>query len=280
MKVNNPTPKGFTLIELLVVIAIISILASMLLPALSRGKERAKMTTCLNNLRQMGISAKLYIDDQRKYPPAGVVDPVDLLPKDARQTLGGYDPRPQYQTLYPSAKARPLYAYMKPSESYRCPADKGQRILPCPLPVKLKPSNWETIGCSYQYNAGALTTLSGGGFKLPPIDAGVGVAGKAEDWAPHPDRYILLHEPPARLYGCLGIPPEWYQWHYAKGASDITDPQRAPQQFISPVQFVDGHAAVHNFSKSLSTDPLFPYEETRDWIWYKPADTNFFQARN
>ena len=275
MKTQHQKRAGFTLIELLVVIAIIAILASLLLPSLSRAKEKAKTTTCLNNFRQMGISIKLWIDDHSaKFPPAGVVDPVDLLAKDTRQTLGGFDPRPAYATLFPSAKARPLHDYVKPSEVYHCPADKGQRILPCPLPVKLKPSNWETVGCSYQYNAGSLTTLAGGGFRLPPEDPGEGIANKAEDWAPSPERYILLHEPPARLYGCINTPPEWYQWHYARGASDISDPQRAPQQFFSPIQFVDGHAAMHNFSKSLSTDPLFPYEPTKDWIWYKSAVDN------
>ena len=280
---------AFTLIELLVVIAIIGTLASLLLPSLSQAKVRTRDTQCLNNFRQIGVMHKLYADDFGGFAPSGVREWDAARQRwRGRSTfiaLGGVNPAPfPYSAQYPQATNRPLYRYQGNASIFRCPMDAGQGgDLDWPHHRTSDfPTAWSTAGASYLYNVelGAPRDDT----RNPPLPMATlrpsrgSIARKEESWVQRPDRYILMNEPPAQPLNKYLTRPRnvwtshWTQWHRNRGRKNFRDPTIAPPLFVSPVLFVDGHTAMHNFSQSVMTDPYYPYEETKDWQWYQPRD--------
>src|SRR5258705_2490481 len=108
---------AFTLIELLVVIAIIAILAAMLLPALSRAKEKATGISCINNLKQLTLAAHTYaVDFQDAIPPNAVNNPRAWVSGDVSALPGA--------TNVADIRAACLFPYNKSEPIYRCPPYK------------------------------------------------------------------------------------------------------------------------------------------------------------
>lgn len=240
--------KGFTLIELLVVVAIIAILASMLLPALSQARERARAAVCMNNLKQIGFAFEMYKLDFQSFYPANWVIPHgsgDDFGWTWREALWAY-----------IAPGRDLPGTYYTPKIYNCPSDKGRMRTAGQLQSSYNMNNhcflWGVnIADGIGYSAGYTDGLDYNSFTVPPE----ATLWTNDAWVKDPSGTILVVD---------GI-TSYYSWRYCDSVKGPID--MLPHNYASPQG--PKHSGGYNFLFCDGSVRWYKLEQTiGKGVWY------------
>ena len=221
MKINFEAKGGFTLVELVVVIATIGILAALLLPAISSAKNKARRTTCANNLRQINLGVRMYSDDSNDVSPSAGPAAVTNTTK-VNSLYAGYK---ELMKGYVGIKG----ASSSSDRLFACPADTffPNFITNGPPPMHYVQESFYKVPLSgfssYMFNGGDNLTRD---FKTFQVTL-PGLTGVRLTSVKHPSRTVLVAE-------CSASVP--WSWHEPSPSLMLKDARNV-------VSFVDGHVS-------------------------------------
>jgi prepilin-type processing-associated H-X9-DG protein/prepilin-type N-terminal cleavage/methylation domain-containing protein len=248
-KQTGPRLKAFTLVELLVVTAIIVILAALLMPVLSRGKEQAQSVSCENHLRQIGLAVEMYVSDHNVYPPGfGGESAFKLWP----DHLAPYNPVPWTNA------------------SWQCPtyvAEGGTAMLQV---FQQTGGNFAfKASCSYSYNSEGiigykLITTNNWATQSPPLGLGELNVKVPDDRIVAPsEMYTVGDTRPARYRDKGGLDGRMVMWPWKllpSGLNARYTEAKPPHAEGYNLLFADGHVSLVK-----QKDYLYPPRTAQNW---------------
>ncbi len=247
---------GFTLVELLVVIAIIAILAALLLPALSRGKQQAQGIKCLSNMRQLTTAWMTYAGDYgdnlaTNVAWAGFQDkPVDW----ASGWEDWSDPNDPDNTnaLNLQSPLGQLWPFSQSLGIYKCPADPSPLIRSVSMNLRMNGSDWASSPIAEFTNPNRLSAI----VNPAPANAFVFIDERCDSIN---DGFFVVEMDFTNELATLGNVPA----NYHNGSSAVS--------------FADGHAEIHHWLDPRTEPPLTPYQMQSGFLSPNNPDVAWIQ---